>query len=91
MLCPWRIGAPRLLRPLRLSTGDLATHYLRDFWIRAAAKEVAVAVVRMNVSKDGARVSSLGEISPEDPTDTRSTREASVIMSGRIYFTKHDN
>jgi hypothetical protein len=58
----------RLLQPLKLSTGQLATHYFRDFWVRAIEHQIAAAAVEITITKDAATVAAFGELERGEPT-----------------------
>jgi hypothetical protein len=81
----------KLLKPLKLSTGEHATHYFRDFWVRAVEQRVACDAVATMVAKDAAIVVAFGEVTPDEPPPTQRERGGSVITGGRVYFSDSGN
>jgi hypothetical protein len=81
----------KLLKPLKLSTGEHATHYFRDFWVRAVEQRVACDAVATMVARDAAIVVAFGEVTPGEPPPTRSERGGSIITGGRVYFSDSGN
>jgi len=76
----------KLLKPLKLATGEHATHYFRDFWVRAVEQRVACDAVTTVVAKDAAVVVAFGEVTPGEPPSG-----GSIITGGRVYFSDTGN
>ena len=76
----------RLLRPLGLPNGERATHYFREFWVRAVDRQLAHDMVTMSVAEDGATIADFGEAVEEVPAAAQLGTRANVLMGGRIYF-----
>ena len=92
----YRIAAPvtwfyfarveaKLLQPLKLSSGRLATHFFRDFWVRTVEPQIAAAAVEVAVARDAAVIVSPGEARPGEPP-SELDGEGPVLAQGRIYF-----
>ena len=76
----------RLLQPLKLSTGELATHYFREFWVCAVEQEIACDVVAAMVAKDAATVIAFGDAALGEPPPSRRRGGGCVVVGGRVYF-----
>ncbi len=81
----------KLLKPLKLSTGEHATHYFRDFWVRAVEQRVAYDAVATAVAKDAAIVVAFGEVTPGEPPPAPRERGGSIIPGGRVYFSDSEH
>lgn len=75
----------KLLRPLKLENGQLATHYFRDFWVRAVERQIAQDAVVTVVTKDAATMVAFGEVLGEPPPSSLEGR-GNFVAGGRIYF-----
>lgn len=76
----------KLLEPLKLRSGELASHYFREFWVRAIERPIACDAVTMMVTKDGGMVVDFGEVVPDDAPPSPHRTGDNVIARGRIYF-----
>jgi len=76
----------RLLEPLKLRSGEVASHYFRDFWVRAIERQIAYAAVTMMVTQDGAMVVDFGDVVPDEPPVSRPGAGDNILTGGRVYF-----
>jgi hypothetical protein len=76
----------KLLQPLELASGQVATHYFREFWVRAVEHQVAHDAVATLVTRDSARILSFGDVVSESPPSQLGP-QGNVIAGGRVYFT----
>ena len=76
----------KLLPPLRVSNGQLATHYFRELWVRAVDRQAAYDAVTVAVEEDAATVVAFGEVAANESPSSRADEGCNIIAHGRVYF-----
>lgn len=75
----------KLLQPLKVSGGKVATHYFRDVWVRAVDRQIACDAVSVLIARDAATVVAFGDVTLGEPPAS-SAGTGNLVTAGRVYF-----